>query len=146
MMVKSRLEKNILNSPHAKRWFFLYTKFVILGILWSKGKIVSDMKNFKIFFSWPLFTIILRLKIIFLGTNSILRVKTMYESVNQSKNNNPSLSGFSSHFDFRLMPYVIRYFLLQTTVWNKCAVSRKCNAFWLLFTQRLTHRLRTHDS
>ena len=35
----------------------------------------------KIFFSRPLFTIIFRPKIVFLDTDSILRVKTMYESV-----------------------------------------------------------------
>ena len=38
-------------------------------------------RDFKINFSIPLFTIIFRPKIVFLDTDSILRVKTMYESV-----------------------------------------------------------------
>ena len=37
--------------------------------------------NFKNVFSIPLFTIIFRPKIVSLDTDSILRVKTMYESV-----------------------------------------------------------------
>ena len=56
MMVKSGLEKFILKSLHAWR-------------------------NFKNIFSRPPFTIIFRPRIVFLNTDSILRVKTMYESV-----------------------------------------------------------------
>ena len=37
-------------------------------------------RYFKINFSRPLFTIIFRLKMVFLNTDSILRLKTMYES------------------------------------------------------------------
>ena len=38
-------------------------------------------RDFKINFSIPLFTIIFRPKMVFLDTDSILRVNTMYESV-----------------------------------------------------------------
>ena len=38
-------------------------------------------RDFKLNFSRPLFTIIFRPKMVFLDTDSILRVKTMFESV-----------------------------------------------------------------
>ena len=41
----------------------------------------STWRNFKNIFSRPLITIIFRSKIVILDTDSILRVKTMYESV-----------------------------------------------------------------
>ena len=41
----------------------------------------SAWRNFKNIFSRPLFTIIVRPKIVVLDTDFILRVKTMYESV-----------------------------------------------------------------
>ena len=41
------------------------------------------MKEFQKDLSRPLLTIIFRPKIVFLGTDSILRVKMMYESVKQ---------------------------------------------------------------
>ena len=41
----------------------------------------SAWRSFKNIFSRPLFTIIFRPKILILGTDSILRVKMMYESV-----------------------------------------------------------------
>ena len=42
------------------------------------------MEEFQNIFSRPLFTIIFRQKIVILGTDSILRVKTMYESAYES--------------------------------------------------------------
>ena len=44
----------------------------------KNGFLHADFKNI---FPRPLFTIIFRPKIVFLDTDSILRVKTMYESV-----------------------------------------------------------------
>ena len=47
----------------------------------SVKKNLLAWKDFKIDFSRPLFTIIFRPKIVFLNTDSISRVKIMYESV-----------------------------------------------------------------
>ena len=47
----------------------------------NSKKMASAWRNFKNIFSRPLFTIIFRPKLVFLDTDSILRVKTMYESV-----------------------------------------------------------------
>ena len=60
------MEKIILKSLH---------EFVILGTFMKYGGISRSI------FSRPLFTIIFRPKIVFLDTDSILRVKTMYKSV-----------------------------------------------------------------
>ena len=49
----------------------------------KKSNHLPAWREFKINFSRPLFTIIFRPEIIFLDTDSILRVKTMYESVKQ---------------------------------------------------------------
>ena len=49
----------------------------------NKNDMVIAWRNFKNIFSRPLFTIIFRPKIVFLETDSILRVKIMYE-LNQS--------------------------------------------------------------
>jgi hypothetical protein len=57
------------------------TEFVILDTFMKQGKIVSCMEEFQNDFSRPLFTIIFRPKIVFFDTDSILRVKMMYESV-----------------------------------------------------------------
>ena len=64
------------------------TEFVILGknpccyeINQWVQKWLCAWRKFKNIFSRPLFTIIFRPKILILGTDSILRVKTMYESV-----------------------------------------------------------------
>ena len=57
---------------HAGRWLVL-----VLNL----KKMASAWRNFKNIFSRPLFTIIFRPKIVILDTDSILRVKTMYESV-----------------------------------------------------------------
>ena len=53
------------------------TEFVIFGTFMKS----PAWKNFKDIFSRPLFTVIFRPKIVFLDTDSILRVKTIYESV-----------------------------------------------------------------
>ena len=47
----------------------------------NKNNCLPAWKDFKINFSRPLFTIIFRQKMVFLNTDSILRVKPMYESV-----------------------------------------------------------------
>ena len=57
------------------------TEFVILGTFMKYGKVVSRMEEFQNRFFIPLFTIIFRPKMVFLDTDSILRVKLMYESV-----------------------------------------------------------------
>ena len=64
MLVKSGLEKFILKSLHAG---IFITEVVILG---------TFMKSLA-----SLFTIVFRPKMVFLDTDSILRVKPMYESV-----------------------------------------------------------------
>ena len=77
-MVKKGLQKFILKSLHAGRWLFLVLNLRFCEKLLSKMKQNGGIS--KIFFR-PLFTIILRLKIVVLDTEIILRVKTMYESV-----------------------------------------------------------------
>ena len=57
------------------------TEFVILDTVMKQGKTVPCMKKFQKIFSRPFSTIIFWPKIVFLGTDSILRVKMMYESV-----------------------------------------------------------------
>ena len=47
------------------------------------GHFYEVRRNFKNIFSRPLFTIIFKPKIVFLNTGSILRIKTMYESVKE---------------------------------------------------------------
>ena len=47
----------------------------------KKNNYLPGLRDSKIIFSRPLFTIILRQKIVFLDTDSILRAKPMYESV-----------------------------------------------------------------
>ena len=47
----------------------------------NKNNYLSAWRDFKIIFSRPLFTIIFRPKMVFFDTDSILRVKPMYESV-----------------------------------------------------------------
>ena len=64
--------------------FIFVTDFVIF-LKTSKynelEEMASALKNFKNIFSRPLFTTIFRPKDLILVTDSILRVKTMYESV-----------------------------------------------------------------
>ena len=57
------------------------TEFVILGPFMKEGKVVSRMVGFQKYFFSYLITIIFRPKIEFLDTDSIFRVKTLYESV-----------------------------------------------------------------
>ena len=81
MMVKSGLEIFFLKFLHAGDYFFLLHKSVQNHKFSNKNNHLPAWRDFKIFFSRPLFTIIFRPKIVFLGTDFILRVKMMYESV-----------------------------------------------------------------
>mgnify|MGYP001443297352 CR=1 FL=1 len=81
MMVKSGLEKIFLKFLHAGDYFSLLHKSVQNHKFSNKNNHLPARGDFKIIFSRPLFTIIFRPKIVFLDTDSILRVKTMYESV-----------------------------------------------------------------
>ena len=47
----------------------------------NKNNYLPAWRDFKVNFSRPLFTIIFRPKMVFLDTDSILKVKLMYESV-----------------------------------------------------------------
>ena len=62
--------------PQCVKMVIPITAFVILDTFMKKGKIV--MVEFQKYF---FFNIIFRPKIVFLGTESILRVKMMHESV-----------------------------------------------------------------
>ena len=81
MMVKSGLENIFLKFLHAGDYFSLPHKIVPNHKFNNKNNYLPAWRDFKINFSRPLFTIIFRPKIIFLDTDSILRVKIMYESV-----------------------------------------------------------------
>ena len=80
MMVKSGLEKVFLKFLHAGDYFSLLHKSVQNDKFSNKNNYLPAWRDFKITFSRPLFTIIFRPKIVFLNTDYILRVKTMYES------------------------------------------------------------------
>ena len=54
---------------------------MVIFVLSSKKNSLPHERISKMFFSRPLFTIICRPKIVFLDTDSILRVKMMYETV-----------------------------------------------------------------
>ena len=77
MMVKSGLEKIFLKFLHAGNYFPLLHK----SAQNHKFSNLPAWRDFKINFSRPLFTIIFRPKMVFWDTDSILRVKPMYESV-----------------------------------------------------------------
>ena len=81
MMMKSGLEKFILKFLHARDYFHLLHESVQNHKFSNKNNYLPAWRDFKINFSRPLFTIIFRPKMVFLNTDSILRVKTMYESV-----------------------------------------------------------------
>jgi hypothetical protein len=81
MMVKSGLEKIFLKFLHAGDYFSLLHKSVQNHKFSNKNNHHPAWRDFKINFSRPLFTIVFRPKIVFLDTNSILRVKTICESV-----------------------------------------------------------------
>ena len=81
MMVKSGLEITFLKFLHTGDSFSLLHKSVLENDKFSnKNDHHPAWRDFKINFSRPLLTIIVRPKIVFLDTDSILRVKTMYES------------------------------------------------------------------
>ena len=60
---------------------YFYYWICDFGHFYEVRKIVSRMEEFQKDFFRPLFTIIFRPKIVFFDTDSILRVKMMYESV-----------------------------------------------------------------
>ena len=64
--------------PPCGKMVIFITEFVLLG---SKGKYFPSWWDFKLNFSRPPFMIIFWPKMVFLDTDSILRVKPMYESV-----------------------------------------------------------------
>ena len=79
MIVKSGVEKIFLKFLHARDYFSLLHKSVQNHKFSNKNNHLPTWRDFKINFSRPLFTIIDRPKMVFLDTDSILRVKTMYE-------------------------------------------------------------------
>ena len=81
MMVKSGLEKLFLKFLHVGDYFLLLHKSGQNHKFSNKNNHLPAWRYFKINFSRPLFTIIFRPKMVFLDTDSILRVKTVYESV-----------------------------------------------------------------
>ena len=81
MMVKSGLEKIFLKFLHARDYFPLLHKSAQNHKFSNKNNYLPAWRDFKKKFSRPLFTIIFRPKMVFLDTDSILRVKLMYESV-----------------------------------------------------------------
>ena len=81
MMVKSGLEKIFLKFLHAGDYFPLLQKSAQNHKSSNKDNHLPAWRDFRINFSRPLFTIIFRPKMVFLVTDSILRVKPMYESV-----------------------------------------------------------------
>ena len=89
MMAKSGLEKIFLKiSPCAGhfliiKWIYFTERrsFDLKYKFSNKNDMVSTWSKLKNIFSRPLLTVIFRSKIVFLDTDSILRVKLMYESV-----------------------------------------------------------------
>ena len=81
MTVKSGLEKIFLKFLHAGDYFPLLHKSAQNHKFSNKNNYLLAWRDFKINFSRTLFTIIFRPKMIFLNTDSILRLKTMLESV-----------------------------------------------------------------
>ena len=81
MMVKSGLEKIFLKFLHAGDYFLLLHKSAQNPKFSNKNNYRPAWRDFKIIISRPLFTIIIRPKMVFLDTDSILRVKQMYDSV-----------------------------------------------------------------
>ena len=81
MMVKSGLEKIFLKFLHAGGYFPLLHKSAQNHKFSNKNNYLHAWKDFKKKIPGPLFTIMFRTKMVFLDTDSILRVKLMYESV-----------------------------------------------------------------
>ena len=77
----SGLERIFLKFLHAGDYFPLLHKSAQTHKFSNKNNYRPAWRDFKIIFSRPLFTIIFRPKMVFLITDSILRVKLMYESV-----------------------------------------------------------------
>ena len=75
MMVKSGQGKIFLKFLHAGDYFSLLHKGAQNHKISNKDNYVPAWSDFKIIFSRPLFTMV------FLDTDSILRVKPMHESV-----------------------------------------------------------------
>ena len=65
MMVKSGLEKIFLEFLHAGDYFLLLHKIAKNNIFSNKNNYLPAWRDFKIFLSTPLFTIIFRPKIVF---------------------------------------------------------------------------------
>jgi hypothetical protein len=80
MMVKSGLEKIFLKFLHAGDNLSLLHKSAQNHKFSNKNNYFPAWRDFKINFSRPLFNIILRPNMLVLVTDSILRVKQMYES------------------------------------------------------------------
>ena len=81
MTVKSGLEKIFLKFLHVGDYFPLLQKSAQNHKFSSKNNYLPTRRDFKINFSRPLFNLIFRPKMVFLVTDSILRVNVMYESV-----------------------------------------------------------------
>ena len=81
MMVKSGLKNIFLKFLHAGDYFPPLHKSTQNHQFSSKNNYLPTWRDFKINFSRPLFTIIFRPKMVFLVTDSILRVNPMFESV-----------------------------------------------------------------
>ena len=85
-----RTVSSSLNTSYLTDSYIVFTlkmesvsKNTMFGLTRLRVNLRPRLDIFKINFSRPLFTIIFRPKIVFLGTDSILRVKTMYECKNQ---------------------------------------------------------------
>jgi hypothetical protein len=81
MMVKSGLEKIFSKFLHAGDYFPLLHKSAINHKFSNENNYLPTQRDFKICLSRPLFNITFRPKMVFLDTDSILRLKQMYESV-----------------------------------------------------------------
>ena len=77
MMGKSGLEKTFLKFLYVGDYFPLLHKTAKNNKFSSKNNYLPTWRDFKIDFSRPLFTIIFRQRIVFLGTDSVLSVKRM---------------------------------------------------------------------
>ena len=81
IMVKSGLEEIFLKFLHVGDYLLLLHKSAQNHKFSNKNNYLPAWRDFKINFSRPLFTIIFRPKMVFLYTDTILRVKLMYKSV-----------------------------------------------------------------
>ena len=81
MIMKSGLEKMFLKFIHAGGYFPLLHRSAQNHKFSNKNNYLPAWRDFKRNFSTQLFTVILRPKMVFLDTDSILRVKPMYELV-----------------------------------------------------------------